>query len=39
MGLNTAFGYRALLFIIIASVAIGLKLVYEMKHESSDRVG
>ncbi len=40
MGLNTtAFGYMALLFIVIASVAIGLKLVYERKHETSDRVG
>ena len=30
MGLNTtALGYLALLFIVIASVAIGLKLVYE----------
>mgnify|MGYP007024704394 FL=1 len=40
MGLNTtAFGYMALLFIVIASVAIGLKLVYERKHETSDWVG
>lgn len=40
MELNaTAFGYLPLLFIVIASVAIGLKLVYEMKHETSDRVG
>lgn len=35
----TTFGYLALLFIVIASVAIGLKLVYERKHETSDRVG
>lgn len=36
---STAFGYLALLFTVIASVAIGLKLVYERKHETSDRVG
>lgn len=36
MGLNTtALGF----FIVIASVAIGLKLVYERKHETSDKEG
>lgn len=35
----TAFGYLALLFVVIASVAIGLKLVYERKHETSDKEG
>jgi hypothetical protein len=40
MELNaTAFEYLALLFIVIASVAIGLKLVYERKHKTSDRAG
>ena len=40
MGLNTtALGYLALLSIVIASVAIGLKLVYERKHETSDKEG
>lgn len=40
MELNaTAFGYLTLLFIVIASFAIGLKLVYERKHETSDRAG
>ena len=40
MGLNTtALGYLALLFIVIASVAIGLKLVCERKHETSDKEG
>lgn len=40
MGLNTtALGYLALLFIVIASVAIGLKLVYERKRETSDKEG
>ena len=38
MGLNTtALGYLALLFIVIASVAIGLKLVYERKVNFSSR--
>ena len=37
MGLNaTVFGYLPLLCIVIAWVAIGLKLAYEMKHETPD---
>ncbi len=37
MELNaTVFGYLPLLCIVIAWVAIGLKLVYEMKHETPD---